>query len=150
MPAPIQLPDDQIMRMRSDYAAGLSQHKIAAKYGVHKNVARRIVEDIPSGDSRQKIHKCPACPMLFYFRNTARKFCSDACRIRHQQQERMHRMDEFKWIAGTDSWENIAARLELSGVQAMREWLRKYGETAWAERVTRETTDRPRQGQWAA
>jgi len=147
----LQLTDEQIMWIRSDYAAGLSQHKIAVKYGIGERVVRRHVEDIPSPRQRQDVvRKCPACPILFYDRKRDRVYCSGACRLRHQKQEAAHRMDEFKWIAGTDTWANIAERVGLSSVKSLREWLRTYGEIAWAERVVDETSERPRQGRWAA
>jgi hypothetical protein len=81
---------------------------------------------------------------------TRRKYCNETCRVQHQQTERQHRMDEFKWIAGTDTWPNIAERIGLTSVKALREWLRTHGETSWADRVVEDTSERPRQGRWAA
>ncbi len=145
------LTDEQIAAIRADYEAGVSKPAIAAKYGLKFNAVRQTTRDIPRDmpANRQKVFKCAGCPLVFYDRKNPRVYCTHECRIAHGQRQQLERLAEFEWIAGTDTWDNIANRVGFAGSKQLRDWLRRIGHDAWADRITADV-ERPRQGRWAA
>lgn len=142
--------------IRAEYEAGSSLTSLGTKYGISRRQVSRIVDDIrrpdvrprPGKSTRQHIHQCAVCLLLFHDRRP-RTYCSDACRQRSTYLAFKQRFAEFEWIALTDSWDNIAGRLNFKSCEHMRDWLRKHGESQWAERISTDV-ERPRQGRWAA
>jgi hypothetical protein len=81
------------------------------------------------------ILKCPGCPMLFRATRKRRTYCSTACQNRHTVIKNDLLFDELEWIAGTDTWDNIATRLGFASRPALERWLQRRGEYEWAVRV---------------
>lgn len=136
MAARMELSDEQIMFMRSDYAAGLSQREIGDKLGINKAVVRRYVQDIPSKRAGRKryIFKCAGCPMLFYSARRGRTYCKQECQTNQIAREKQYRLAEFKWIVGTDSPENVAIRLGYGNAKNLARFLFRCGEDEWARK----------------
>lgn len=80
------------------------------------------------------IHKCPACPMLFYARSN-RTYCTTDCNRRAKEQADKILVAELEWIAGTDSWPNVAERLGFNGLGALEKKLYRLGQHEWATRL---------------
>lgn len=99
--------------------------------------------------------QCAGCGRLVNAKTKRRVYCTDDCRTKakkdasERQMSRTDRLDEFLWIAGTDSWHNIATRLGFKSVERLREWVRAQGEIGWAERITRDGLV-DRLNKWAA
>jgi hypothetical protein len=81
------------------------------------------------------ILKCPGCPMLFRAPRAYRTYCSNDCQKRHIAKENDLLFAELEWIAGTDTWDNIASRLGFASRPALERWLQRRGEYEWAVRV---------------
>jgi hypothetical protein len=148
-----KLTDEQIMQIRSDYAAGISQSAIAEKLGAAKSVIGGYTVGIPRTPSTQsrmhpQVVKCPGCPMLFYIRKANRKFCSPECRADYVKREEQQLIAELQWIAGTDNWDNIARRLGFASRKTLARRLRRSGAVRWAREV--ELVDMPHEQSRAA
>ena len=92
-------------------------------------------------------HTCGGCFQTFTDRHP-RRYCSPACRLTAERRERAHRVAEFKWIAGTDTWDNIAHRLGFASTKTLARFLWRADERDWARKVER--VDLPQPRQWAA
>jgi transposase len=141
------LTPDEIVQIKLAVAAGETYTAVAKRFGCsksgvqhHARAFRRAQQDaMPIADEpryRVKVSKCPGCPMLFLNRrNQTRTYCTNECRLAAHRREQQLKLDEFKWIAGTDSWDNIAARLGFASRSSMATWLERLGEKEWMSRV---------------
>lgn len=77
-----------------------------------------------------------------YQRDGRRTFVSveeHRARIEAKRAERLARLvEDVTWIAGTDTWENIARRVGHTSATALERHLRRYGEQELANRIVRE------------
>ncbi len=100
---------------------------------------------------RTVVTQCTGCWTIIYDRKNLRRYCSTDCRARHEARRILDKYAEFEWIAGTDTWDNIATRLGHPDIRRLREWLRRHGHDDWADRISADIDIlRPRQGRWAA
>lgn len=120
------------------YVAGASITQLASQYHCRNGAINAVLGDLkrPKNVKPTTVYvtKCPGCPMIFTNRS-GRTYCTDACKKNATERERRRRFAEFEWIALTDSWDNVATRLGFTGIDHMRDWLRKLGEHKWAERM---------------
>jgi hypothetical protein len=64
-----------------------------------------------------------------------RKFCSPQCSANEQARRTTERIDEVKWLVGTDHPESIAQRVGFSNVTTMLEMLMRRDENDLAARL---------------
>jgi hypothetical protein len=68
-------------------------------------------------------------------RRNRRTFCSKDCQNLDYILRGKRTMAEFEWIAGTDTWDNVATRLGFRNRQALEKWLERRGEHEWVSKV---------------
>lgn len=83
--------------------------------------------------------------MLFAAPRGNRIWCSEPCRLRAFEKERRYFLAELDWIAGTDTWDNIARRLGYANTKSLARRLATLGEYDLARRVEKVDLPTPRQ-----
>lgn len=148
------LSESDIESIRREFSAGASKRTLAAKYHIHRQRLAVIVADIPAPvkepkpkpaakprtpkavrkpkERRQRTYgvvKCSGCPLLFLVRSgKTQKFCSLKCRQLAAQRDQKLWLEEVRWIAGTDTWDNIASRVGCASRDALERRLVRLGE----------------------
>lgn len=153
----LKLTPDDITTIYMLSAAGHSSKVIAKQLsispsGVRHHLQKRQRELFGEPVKREripKVHKCRGCPLIFTTNgHNPRVYCSPDCRAKAEQREIAHKLAEFRWIAGTDTWENIAHRLGYSNTDTLARFLFRHGEHEYARQVERVDIPTPRV--WAA
>lgn len=70
---------EEIVRLKN---SGLTQQKIAEKYGISRQRVQQIESSLGLDRKKEKIlfkHSCSECDKPFESRNSNRKYCSKAC-----------------------------------------------------------------------
>jgi hypothetical protein len=145
---PHRFTPDEVRDIKAAHAAGEGATSIAKRYGCPKSTVQyhtnprqiaKAVEKHATSKRPQRtiiIRKCPICPLLFTTVHGGKVYCTEACRLESARRDMQEKIDEFLWIAGTDSWSNIARRLGFRSVDSLGRWLNRAGEHAWASRAT--------------
>lgn len=145
------LTPDQIEDIKQSRANGETFSSIARRLGCAPSSVKHHIAP-RRGPKPIEVYKCPGCPLLFAVPRRARTYCSPDCREAHKQRkfdaERRYFLAEVEWIAGTDTWDNIARRLGYANTKSLARRLSTLGEYELARRV--EKVDLPTPRQWAA
>lgn len=143
----------EIAEIKRGRDQGESMSSIARRLGRNPSTIKSHLS--PIKDPRPKpleVYKCPGCPLLFAVPRHARVYCTPDCRENHRarkfEADRAYFLAELDWIAGTDTWENIAHRLGYKNTQSLARRLVTLGEYELARKV--EKVDLPTPRQWAA
>ncbi len=74
------------------------------------------------------ITKCPSCPLLFNNPGGKRVYCCADCYRYAKFIADRELVSEVKWLAGTDTWDNIARRVGYANRESLEKRLHRLGE----------------------
>lgn len=134
-----RLTKEDVAQVQELLRGGETTETIAEQFGVSQRCIQKyrtaIRDELLSAKKRPRcVVKCKGCPLIFISQSRGRMFHDDECKVLFFQREQQFRLDEFRWIVGTDTPENIARRLGYSSPKNLARFLFRSGEMQWARK----------------